>query len=183
MKNWHCTSSPLFDSVRLCFGNYISAHWWRGTWELYLSFIQFINWDTSYVIRIFLLFSAICFTPQSPQSSTWSSGWFFVSSADVGSVSAWQLSLVGKAQLYQLSLVDAHTVAQNQYTGKNVTIFTYFVMALCYVQECELSYNVLGMTQNCIPPREIIILNGSVIRLGIGEGANVIFKQVSHTIR
>jgi len=26
--------------------------------------------------------------------------------------------LVGRAQLYRLSLVDAHTVAQNQYTGK-----------------------------------------------------------------
>ena len=60
-------------------------------------------------------------------------------------------------------------------------------MALCHVQKCELSYNVLGMTQNCIPPSEIIIPNregvNSAIRLGIGEGANVIFKQVSHTIR
>ena len=54
----------------------------------------------------------------------------------------------------------------------------------CYVQKCELSYNVLGMTQNCISPSEIIIPNREcVIRLGIGEGANVIFKQVSHTIR
>ena len=60
----------------------------------------------------------------------------------------------------------------------------FFVVALCYVQQCELSYNVLGMTQNCIPPSEIIIPNREcVIRLGIGEGANVIFKQVSHTIR
>ena len=49
---------------------------------------------------------------------------------------------------------------------------------------CELSYNVLGMTQNCIPLSEIIIPNREcVIRLGIGEGANVIFKQASHTIR
>ena len=57
-------------------------------------------------------------------------------------------------------------------------------MALCYVQKCELSYNVLRMTQNCIPPSEIIIPNREcVIRLGIGEGANVIFKQVSQTIR
>ena len=64
----------------------------------------------------------------------------------------------------------------------NLTIFTF--MALCYVQKCELSYNVLGMTQNCIPPSEIIIPNREcVIRLGIYEGANVIFKQVSHTIR
>ena len=39
---------------------------------------------------------------------------------------------------------------------------------------------ILDMTQNFIPPSEIIIC---VIRLGIGEGANVIFKQVSHTIR
>ena len=67
---------------------------------------------------------------------------------------------------------------------KNLTIFTFFVMALCYVQKCVLSHNVLGMTQNCIPPSEIIIPNReSVIRLGIGEGSNVIFKQVSHTIR
>ena len=67
---------------------------------------------------------------------------------------------------------------------KNLTVFTFFVMALCYVQKCELSYNVLGMTQNCILPSEIIMPNREcVIRLGIGEGANVIFKQVSHTIR
>ena len=46
---------------------------------------------------------------------------------------------VGRAQLYRLSLVDAHTVAQNQYTGIFFTIFTFFVMALCYVQKCELS--------------------------------------------
>ena len=86
--------------------------------------------------------------------------------------------------MYRLSLVDAHTVAQNQYTGKNLTIFTFFVMALCYVQKCELSYNVLGITQNCITPSEIIIpIRECVIQLGIGEGANVIFKQVSHTIR
>ena len=83
-----------------------------------------------------------------------------------------------------LCLVDAHTVNQNQYTGKHLTIFTFFVMALCHVQKYELSYNVLGMTQNCIPPIEIVIPNREcVIRLGIGEGANVIFKQVSHTIR
>ena len=56
-------------------------------------------------------------------------------------------------------------------------------MALCYVQKCELSYNVLGMTQNCIPPSEIISNRECVILLGIGEGANVILKQVSHTIR
>ena len=50
-------------------------------------------------------------------------------------------------------------------------------MALCYVQKCGLSYNVLGMTQNCIQPSEIIIPNREcVIRLGIGEGANVIFE-------
>ena len=86
--------------------------------------------------------------------------------------------------MYRLSRVDAHTVAQNQYTGKNLTMDTFFVMALCYVQKYELSYKVLGMTQNCIPPSEIIIPNREcVIRLGIGEGANVIFKQVSHTIR
>ena len=83
------------------------------------------------------------------------------------------------------SLVDAHTVAQNQYTEKKIeNIHFFFVMALCYVQKCELSYNVLGKTQNCIPPSEIIIPNGEcVIRLGIGVGTNVIFKQVSHTIR
>ena len=67
---------------------------------------------------------------------------------------------------------------------KCVNIHFFFVMALCYVQKCELSYNVLGMTQNCIPPSVIIIPNREcVIQLGIGEGANVIFKQVSHTIR
>ena len=87
--------------------------------------------------------------------------------------------------MYRLSLVDAHTVAQNQYTGNKFDIIHFvFVMALCYVQKCELSYNVLGMTQNCIPPSEIIIPNREcVIRLCIGEGANVISKQVSHTIR
>ena len=43
---------------------------------------------------------------------------------------------------------------------------------------------ILGITQNCISPSEIIIPNREcVIRLGIGEGANVIFKQVSRTIR
>ena len=42
----------------------------------------------------------------------------------------------------------------------------------------------LGMTQNCIPSSEIIIPNREcVMRLGIGEGTNVIFKQVSHAIR
>ena len=67
---------------------------------------------------------------------------------------------------------------------KHLTLFTFFFMALCYVQQCELTYNGLGMTQNCIPPSEIIIPNREcVIRLGIGEGANVISKQVSHTIR
>ena len=89
--------------------------------------------------------------------------------------------------MYRLSLVDAHTVAQNQYSGKKCDNIHFFVMALCDVQKCELSYNVLRMTQkrqNCIPPSEIIISNREcVIRLGIGEGANVIFKQVSHTIR
>ena len=86
--------------------------------------------------------------------------------------------------MYRLSLVDAHTVAQNQYTGKKFDNIHFFVMAFCYVQKCELSYNVLGMSQNCIPPSEIIIPNReSLIRLGIGEGANIIFKQVSHTIR
>ena len=86
--------------------------------------------------------------------------------------------------MYRLSLVDAYTVAQNQYSGKKFdNIHFVFVMALCYVQKCELSYNVLGLTQNYIPPSEIIIPNREcVIRLGIGEGANVIFKQVSHTI-
>ena len=57
-------------------------------------------------------------------------------------------------------------------------------MSLCYVQMCELSYNVLGMTQNCIQLSEIIIPNREcLILLGIDEGTNVIFKQVSHTIR
>ena len=84
-----------------------------------------------------------------------------------------------------MSLVHAHTVALNQYTGKkfdNIHFLCHGIV-LCYVQKCELSYNVLGMRQNCIPPSEIIIPNREcVIRLGIGEGANVIFKQVSHTI-
>ena len=39
------------------------------------------------------------------------------------------------------------------------------------------------MTQNCIPPSDFIISNREcVIRLGIGEDANVIFKQVSHRL-
>ena len=38
---------------------------------------------------------------------------------------------VGRAQLYRLSLVDAHTVAQNQYTGKKLTIFTLFLSWHC----------------------------------------------------
>ena len=55
-------------------------------------------------------------------------------------------------------------------------------MALFYVQKCELSYDVLGMTQNCIPPSKIILPNReSVIRLGIGEGADVIVELVSIT--
>ena len=33
---------------------------------------------------------------------------------------------VGRAQLYRLSFVDAHTVAQIQYTGKNFTMFKFF---------------------------------------------------------
>ena len=66
---------------------------------------------------------------------------------------------------------------------KNLTMFTFFVMALCYVQKCELSYNVLDMTQNCIPPSDFIIPNREcMIRLGIGEDANVMFKQVSHRL-
>ena len=67
---------------------------------------------------------------------------------------------------------------------KQIDNIHFSVMALCHVQRCELSYNVLGMTQNCIPPSEIIIPNREcVIRLGISEGANVMFKQASHTIR
>ena len=49
------------------------------------------------------------------------------------------------------------------------------------MQKYELSYIVLGMMQNCIPPSEITIglpNREFVIRLGISEGANVIFKQV-----
>ena len=94
------------------------------------------------------------------------------------------LPRVGRAQLYRLSLVDAHTVVQNQYMGQQIWQYSlFFVMALYYVQKCELSYNVLGITQNCIPPSEIIIPNREcAIRLGIDEGANVIFEQVSHTI-
>ena len=64
-------------------------------------------------------------------------------------------------------LVDAHTVVQNQYTGKKFDNIHFFVMALCYVQKCELSYNILGMTQNCIPPSEIFIPNREcVIQIG-----------------
>ena len=38
----------------------------------------------------------------------------------------------------------------------------------------------MGMTQNYIPPIEIIRPNREcVIRIGTGEGFNVIFKQVS----
>jgi hypothetical protein len=49
---------------------------------------------------------------------------------------------VGRAQLNRSSPVDAHTVAQNQYTGKQFDDIHFFVMALCFVQKCELSYNV-----------------------------------------
>ena len=96
-----------------------------------------------------------------------------------------QIRKLGESTVVSIALIDAHTVAQNQYTGKKFdNIHFVFVMALCCVQKCELSYNVLGMTQNCIPPSEIIIPNREcVIRLGIGEGANVICMQVSHTIR
>ena len=38
---------------------------------------------------------------------------------------------VGRAQLYRLSLVDAHTVAQNQYPGNKFDNIHFFVMALC----------------------------------------------------
>jgi len=35
---------------------------------------------------------------------------------------------------------------------------SYFVGAICYVQHCELSYNVLGMTENCNHTEWIYIL-------------------------
>ena len=56
-----------------------------------------------------------------------------------------------RAQLYCLSFVNAHTAAQNQYIEykfDNIYVFVMPVVTLCYVQKCELSYNVLGMTQN-----------------------------------
>ena len=41
---------------------------------------------------------------------------------------------------------------------KNLTIFTLFVMALCYVHKCELSYNVLG---------NLSIVNSALSALGL----------------
>ena len=56
-----------------------------------------------------------------------------------------------------LSLINQQRIfAQNQYTGKKFDDIHFLVMALCYVQKCEPSYNVLGMTQNCIPPSGLV---------------------------
>jgi hypothetical protein len=53
---------------------------------------------------------------------------------------------------------------------------------MCRSMNC--STMSLGLTQNCIPPSEIIIVKREcVIRFDIGVGANVLFKQVCHTIR
>ena len=35
-------------------------------------------------------------------------------------------SRVGRAQMYRLSIVDAHTVAQNQYIGKKIDNIHFF---------------------------------------------------------
>ena len=89
---------------------------------------------------------------------------------------------MGDPKLYSCS-IDIFCLSLTTYELSDLFILA-GISLLCYVLKCELSYNVLGMTQNCIPPSEVIIPNREcVIRLGIGEGANVIFKQVSHTIR
>ena len=91
----------------------------------------------------------------------------------------WLLHLINIAPCGESTVVSivscrcAYCYPEPVHGKKNLTIFTFLVMALCYVQKCELSYNV-GMTQNCIPQSEIIIPNREcVIRLIIGEGANV----------
>ena len=61
------------------------------------------------------------------------------------------------AQLYQLFPVDTHTVVHNQCMRKEFDSNHLFVVALCYVPKCELSCNVLGMTQNCIHTECIIV--------------------------
>ena len=38
---------------------------------------------------------------------------------------------MGRTQLYRLSHVDVHTVAQNQYTWKKMDTIHFFVMTLC----------------------------------------------------
>jgi len=55
---------------------------------------------------------------------------------------------------------------------------SYFVVAICYVQNCELSYNVLGMTENCNHTEWIYYRTGCGIwPLVGGKGANVIMNN------
>jgi len=54
---------------------------------------------------------------------------------------------------------------------------SYFVVAICYVQNCELSYNVLGMTENCKHTEWIYYRTGCGIWLVGGKGDNVIMNN------
>jgi hypothetical protein len=82
---------------------------------------------------------------------------------------------VGRVQLYRLSHLNEHTVAQNQYTGKIIKeLFTIICRASLPVsQKCELSYSVLGMTENCIHTELKYYRTGCGVGLGGGKVENV----------
>ena len=46
--------------------------------------------------------------------------------------------------------------------GKKLDDIHFFGRGIVLRTKCELSYNVLGMTQNCIPPSELLYQIGSV---------------------
>jgi len=54
---------------------------------------------------------------------------------------------------------------------------SYFVVTICYVQNCELSYNVLGVTENCNHTQWIHYRTGCGIWLVGGKGANVLLIE------
>jgi len=58
-----------------------------------------------------------------------------------------------------------------------MTLFTVFVVAVCYVQKCEMSYNVLGMMENYSHIEWKFYCTGRGICLGRGKGVNVIMSN------
>jgi len=59
---------------------------------------------------------------------------------------------------------------------------SYFVVAICYEQNCELSYNVLGMTENCNHTEWIYYRTGCGIWLVGGKCANVILWTIDREL-